>query len=64
MKFIFTNEKFLKILFYSLPLSYCIGQAAVSFIFIFFVIIFFLSYKEISFLYDDIIKRLLILYFL
>jgi O-antigen ligase len=63
MKLISINETLLKFLFYLLPLSYCIGQAAVSFAFIFFVILFFISNKEISFLYDDIIKRLLILYF-
>ena len=63
MKLISINETLLKFFFYLLPLSYCIGQAAVSFAFIFFVILFFISNKEKSFLYDDIIKCLLILYF-
>jgi O-antigen ligase len=63
MKLISVNEKLLKFFFYLLPLSYCIGQAAVSFVFVIFVIFFFISNKKISFLYDDIIKRLLILYF-
>lgn len=63
MKLISVNDKLLKFFFYLLPLSYCVGQAAVSFTFVSFVIFFFISNKEISFLYDDIIKRLLILYF-
>jgi hypothetical protein len=63
MKFIFINETLLKLFFLLLPLSYCIGQAAVSLIFIFFTILFFICNKNISFFYDDIIKRLLILYF-
>lgn len=63
MKLIFVNERLLRFFFYLLPLSYCIGQAAVSLVFVSFVILFFISNKEISFLYDDIIKRLLILYF-
>jgi hypothetical protein len=63
MKLISINETLLKLFFYLLPLSYCIGQAAVSFVFIFFTILFFISNKEKSFLYDDIIKCLLILYF-
>lgn len=63
MKFIFINETLLKFFFLLLPLSYCIGQAAVSLIFIFFTILFFICNKNISFFYDDIIKRLLILYF-
>jgi O-antigen ligase len=53
----------LNFFFYLLPLAYCIGQAAVSFIIVSFVILFFLHNKNVLFFYDDKIKILLILYF-
>jgi len=59
----FTNNNLSKYLFFLLPLSFCIGQAAVSFVFLFFVILFLLVKKNVSFFYDDSIKIILILYF-
>jgi hypothetical protein len=64
MKTVSINNNLLKLIFFFLPLSYCIGQAAVSFIYLIFVIFFFLSFKKASFLYDDKLKILLILYFI
>ena len=64
MKTVSINNNLLKLIFFFLPLSYCIGQAAVSFIYLIFVILFFLSFKKASFLYDDKLKVLLILYFI
>lgn len=64
MKTVSLNNNLLKLIFFFLPLSYCIGQAAVSFIYLIFVILFFLSFKKVSFLYDDKLKILLILYFI
>ncbi len=63
MKFTKINNSLLKFIFFLLPLSYCIGQAAVSFVFLFSIIIFFTINKKLSFFYDDNIKILLILYF-
>ena len=63
MKLTSVNKNLLKLLFFMLPLSYCIGQAAVSFVFLFFVIFFLLAKKNISIFYDDPIKIILILYF-
>ena len=59
----FINNTLSKYLFFLLPLSFCIGQAAVSFVFLFFVIIFLLIKKNASFFYNDPIKIILILYF-
>ena len=63
MKLTSVNKNLLKLLFFMLPLSYCIGQAAVSFVFLFFVIFFLLAKKNMSIFYDDPIKIILILYF-
>ena len=63
MKLTSFNKNLLKLLFFILPLSYCIGQAAVSFIFLFFVIFLLLVKKNMSVFYDDPIKIILILYF-
>ena len=63
MKLTSVNKNLLKLLFFMLPLSYCIGQAAVSFIFLFFVIFLLLVKKNMSVFYDDPIKIILILYF-
>jgi O-antigen ligase len=59
----FINNDLSKYLFFLLPLSFCIGQAAVSFVFLFLVIIFLLIKKNTSFFYNDPIKIILILYF-
>jgi O-antigen ligase len=59
----FINNHLSKYLFFLLPLSFCIGQAAVSFVFLFFVVIFLLVKKNISFFYNEPIKIILILYF-
>ena len=59
----FINNTLSKYLFFLLPLSFCIGQAAVSFVFLFFVIIFLLIKKNASFFYNYPIKIILILYF-
>ena len=59
----FTNNHLSKYLFFLLPLSFCIGQAAVSFVFLFFVIIFLSIKQNTSFFYNDPIKIILILYF-
>ena len=63
MKLTSVNKNLLKLLFFMLPLSYCIGQAAVSFVFLFFVIFFLLAKKNMSIFYDDPIKIILMLYF-
>jgi O-antigen ligase len=63
MKFTTANNNLLKFIFFLLPLSYCIGQAAVSFVFLFSIIVFFIINKKLSFFYDDNLKILLILYF-
>jgi hypothetical protein len=63
MKFTTINSSLLKFIFFLLPLSYCIGQAAVSFVFLFSIIVFFIINKKLSFFYDDNLKILLILYF-
>ena len=59
----FINNNLIKYLFFLLPLSFCVGQAAVSFIFLFFVIFLLLVKKNMSIFYDDPIKIILILYF-
>ena len=59
----FINNNLSKYLFFLLPLSFCVGQAAVSFIFLFFVIFLLLVKKNMSIFYDDPIKIILILYF-
>ena len=59
----FKNNNLSKYLFFLLPLSFCIGQAAVSFVFLFFVIIFLSIKQNTSFFYNDPIKIILILYF-
>jgi len=64
MKTVSINNNLLKLIFFFLPLSYCIGQAGVSFIYLIFVILFFISFQKLSFLYDDKLKILLILYFI
>jgi O-antigen ligase len=63
MKLTSVNKNLIKLLFFILPLSYCIGQAAVSFVFLFFVIFLLLVKKNMPFFYDDPIKIILILYF-
>ena len=62
MKISIKNNYLLKVIFFSLPLSFCIGQAAVTLVFLCTVLIFLIN-KNITFLYNDPIKILLILYF-
>jgi len=62
MKISIKNNYLLKVIFFSLPLSFCIGQAAVTLVFLCTVLIFLIN-KNITFLYNDPIKIMLILYF-
>jgi O-antigen ligase len=62
MKISIKNNNLLKVIFFFLPLSFCIGQAAVTLVFLC-TVLFFLINKNILFLYNDPIKILLIVYF-
>ena len=62
MKILIKNNNFLKVIIFFLPLSFCIGQAAVTLVF-FCTVLFFLINTNIRFLYNDPIKIILIVYF-